>query len=759
MALGEKYRVNIDHQFGGDSRYFSIYKEGYGGSVSELTAGQTPAIVEHPGSDNSVLDPVFGSEVEIQLISLTDEQFIEFATARNKEYMGKMYNDTSSQVEWQGWLYPAEYEESYNQPPYETSLIFNCGLGLLSNYDYLDTDGSYFTGRDTEVNILTNILQKIYPTTLSTTHRPNIRIAMSLIETSMTTAMTSMAMSLAYIDQNKYINDDGTVWTCMEVMTEILESYQSRIMMSLLGWWIWRIRDYSLLYTSYDMPYQLYNYNGTYGGYGSVDYTSTMIQTITGPQARTTMVGWVEGTQRIRHERAYRLIQLVQDYLYGNMIQMGDFQSENWDQFWNTSGTPVRAPDPQDAEKYCIKITGIQDIDQTISYLDTTVVPDQRLVFSFEAMVEYPDTNTHTLYRFDIKFRYWRSATNYYLDGQIGGTADTAHWVLTTLHTFYFTSESGAIPSGQWQRFSINIPKLPSDLDLEITMGNGLATGGSGSIDAVYYKNVKLFGTYDLEEMEKNNTIIQNISVDNILAMVDKQISIGDIDLDSNEGKYWKGAKTRDANGILPTVEWRSSRRNSTVRAYVGPPMTLAEYIVDSIMVQHGAIRRRLSGRMNWTDRSYAYHVVKVDGILYMPTQLAIDHKRGEVDVSMVEIPDIDGIGENLITGWTNDTFFLWNSTGDLITASVAIGAGEESNANSISYEADEKFLLEVEADTLTALTMEVVFAGTTVAIVDGTSAIITAPGSAGSSAPLLESQVSNTTNNLRITIKRAYGY
>ena len=42
MALGEKYRIHVDHQFGGDSRYFQVFLEGYGGSVVELTGGAIP---------------------------------------------------------------------------------------------------------------------------------------------------------------------------------------------------------------------------------------------------------------------------------------------------------------------------------------------------------------------------------------------------------------------------------------------------------------------------------------------------------------------------------------------------------------------------------------------------------------------------------------------------------------------------------------------------------------------------------------------
>ncbi len=248
MALGEKYRVHVDHQFGGDSRYVQIFKEGYSGGVSELTGTDIPAILDYPGSDNAIFDPVFGSELSVNILNLTADQFIEFRTAKSQDYFAILYNDDESKIEWQGWLIPSEQEEPWNQAPYETELIFNCGLGLLKDFDYLDTDGTYFTDRETLKDIIiVDILSKLYPASVTGITKPPLYNACSLLETTMSLVVNTSVLGTTIVNRNKYINDDGTVWNCLDVLRDIMTILGCRILMGWKGgWWVIRLRDYGL---------------------------------------------------------------------------------------------------------------------------------------------------------------------------------------------------------------------------------------------------------------------------------------------------------------------------------------------------------------------------------------------------------------------------------------------------------------------------------------------------------------------------------
>jgi hypothetical protein len=763
MALAKKYKVNIDHQFGGKSRYVDIYCEGWGGSQSELTGTMEPGILDYPGSDNTIFDPIFGSELNVNVWNLSAEQLIEFASARNRDYLAILVNDDDTIDEWMGWLLPGEVEEPWNQAPYETNLVFNCGLGLLDD-DFLDTDGSYYTGRASLKDIIIDCLQKIYPSTVSGITRPPLRSHISLLESTQSLVLSTSALS-QYLNRNKYVNEDGTVWTCQEVLRDILGVFKARIQMGAGGWHITRLRDYALLYDSYNMPFQEWDADGTYSTSGSDNDTKTM----TGPQARSSMVGWIEGSQRVRWERAFKAIRLKQDYGYRSLFMLGQFNSENWDDFWSTGGSPSREQSAENENEYHINLGSSMQtayIEQTINDLTWTVgdtIP--RFIFSFEAMADYADSSSYTLIRFAVRFTYDADApsSNYYLDGQIGGTADDPNWQTVSILNFYFTTEDGLPVSRQWYKFELALPAITGGVtgNLEIRLYEGLVSG-SGTFNSWNVRNAKLMPTYDLTPPEKMRTLQLDISDQNLETMPVEEIGLGDVDVDNNEGQLFFNTLTTDSSGETPTEVWRSTRISGASRVAVGPEQPLLEYIQGGYAIQNGLIRKRLSGRMVMDDSDWAMNAILEDSIYYIFTRLTIDLKRGECDVSMVELPESGDMTDNLVTEWTNRIgtgFDTFNSSGDLITSLETDGTGQGADANSISYEAYEQFRIRVDTSSISALAFRIDFAGNQVTLASNTDTIITAPSSAGSDVPELESVMSSgSATGLTIWITKVYG-
>lgn len=770
MALAHKYTVNIDHQFGGKSRYAKIYvnlsPNEMAPTPAELTATALPGVLDYPGSDSAILDPIFGSELILKILNLTADQFIEFASAKNKDYLVELVNDTDSVIEWQGWLLPSEVEEPWNQAPYETELIFNCGLGLLAGYDFLDTDGSYFVGRATYIRVISDILSKLYPSTITSTYRPDIINACSFWRNGLALTVSSGYLQQSLLNRNKYVGEDGTVWNCLDVLRDLMISIGSRIQMGRNGWHIVRIRDYAMFYDSYNIPYQVYDADGSYDSNSYLAPASYALS-LTGPQARSSMIGWIDGSQRVRYERAYKAIKIKQDYGYRSLFVLGTFNSENWEDFWYTGagGGPVREQSSDNEDTYHINLGTsfttlfIQQKVEGLTWDVGDTIP--RFIFSFEAMVDYADSSTYTVIKFAVRFKYEAGATDYYLDGQIGETPDDPVWQSTSILTFYFTTDDGVPVSRQWYNFELAIPAISAGIegDLEVRILSGTATG-SGTVNSWNVRNCKLMPTYDLTPPDKNRVIEEVMSDENLEIMPQLQLGLGDVDVDNNEGQIFFNSLSADDTGENPTDLWYSTRVASGTKSRVGPIQPLADYLRDAYAIQHGSIRKRLSGRLVLDNNAWAMLSLVEDSVQYLFTRLTIDLKRGEAEVSMVELPESTVVGPNLIEGWTNNDFDSFAATDDLITSLSSTGSGKYADADdAISYNAYEGFRITVDG-TMTASGFRLSFGGYNFSISDGFTYDIP-PASAGSSTPRLSATVAGALSmtNVTITIKKIYGF
>ena len=763
MALGEKYRVHVDHQFGGDSRYVRIFAEGYSGGVTELTGTGTPAILDYPGSDNAIFDPVFGSELSVNIWNLTADQFIEFASAKSLDYFAILYNDSIPVIEWQGWLLPSEQEEPWNQAPYETELIFNCGLGLLKDYDYLDTDGTYFTDRATlkDINIV-DILSKLYPATVTGITFPGLLNAVSILETTLTLNVTNNCLANIYLNRNKYINDDGTVWNCLDVLRDVLTIYGARINMGINGWWwLVRLRDYSLFYDSYNIPYQFYNAAGSLISSGTLapaDYSAT----ITGPQARSTMVGWVDGSQRVRYERAFKEIRLKQFHGYTNIVKAGDFFTEDWVDFWTINDTATRVQGA-DGQTYQVSIgTAASYIQQNFFIEGRGTAPEQRVTFSFEAMCDHD--NAYTTLVFALEMFRDTGVVAQYLVGVVGGTGATVPGWQVGSGFVFFTNDIDIPASGEWQNYELQIPYFPSDVDCWFRLKH-MGTAGAGVINGVFYRNVKMFGNYEGDPPDKLRELNLTISDQNTDIMPPKEFNVGDITLEGNEGSFFNAALTLDAQGAVPTIVWYSTRRDGANRLRVGPIQPILDYVKDGYAIQNGTIRKRLSGKLVLDNYRWITLVISEDSVLYAFTKLTIDLKRGECDVSMLELPAVEAVGDSFVLGWTNDGangFDTFASTADLIT-SIIHTTGTPAYADSddaISYLGYQQFLIKLEGTVVTG-DLQVVFVGSTYAMFSDYEVVANAPLTPGSSTPRLQAAIASITavSNITISITRIYGH
>lgn len=802
MAYGEKYRVYCDSQWGGNGRYVKIMQDGFSGSVTELKGGKSPVILDYPGTDADVFDPIRGSELIVTVLSITDEQLIELATAKNKEYMAILYNSTQGANEWIGWLVPDEYEEPYNQPPYDTEIVFTCGLGYLKDIPFLEssggydstgtaeTDGDYYRGREREIWIVSYILQKIFP--LGTGYYQNLRVINNLYEDSHTISFTYSCMYQTYVEQDKYINGDGSTWSCLDVLKDILKSYGAFIIMGYAGWWIVRVRDLASIAAGNDLTYQLYNYRGNYTANYAVD-DSTIVETVTGPQARSGMIGWVGHSQMVRYERAYKEARVRFNYGYRNMIQMGDFAADNWDDFWTTSSTtatrrqsgyqrPTRltirkkwltikdviTSSETDPQEYFMEITGTTAGNGAYQSFEVEGGTNQNILFAIEFMAEY--TASLTALEFRMHFFLNTGSTPatdwYFLSGQLGGSSPSApSWTNTPTDYFKMTISGGLPDSGSWETFEIPMPDIPAGGTMQVTITHANPTGGS--IVSTNFRNIEMWGSYDFEPVEKEEVKVIEIDTDNIANPDPTEITLGDIVQSGNEGHFFFNAKSTDSDGDNTTDLWRSYKRGASAPEAVGSQQELIDYLLDGIVTQHGAPRQRITGRANLETRYWARFLWKetVNGDkFYLPTAMRIDLIRTEVTLSMVELPtiydDSTPLSSQLISSWSNNDMGTFSSSGASINTVVATGSLETAESNNISYSKGEVFLIQISYSSHTGAHMDVNFGTGSFTITGSGQEELKAASTAasGSTYVELESLGVGSYTNLVITVKRIYG-
>jgi len=566
------------------------------------------------------------------------------------------------------------------------------------------------------------------------------------------------------------VGEDGTVWNCLDVLRDILEIIGSRILMSENGWNVIRIRDYAKFYDSYLIPKQTYDADGSLDSFDDMDGADYGVA-FTGPQDRSTMVGWIDGTQRVRYERAYKSIDILQDYGYRSLLMLGNFNSENWEDFWGTGGAPVREQSGDNKDEYHINIGSSMAtayIQQIIENYDWTVgdtVP--RYILSFEAMVDYADTSSYTELFFNVRV-FHDSTTNYYLDGQIGGSAaDDPAWQSASILNTLFTTDNDLPESKVWYKFELTLPAVPNGLDGDTMYRflEGTATG-SGTLNSWNVRKCKLMFSYDLTPAAKDRDLALEISPENMEIMTEKTLGLGDVTVDNNEGILYFNSLSTDDTGETPTIEWRATRISGASRPGHGPIQPIADFVRDGHVIQHGEIRKRLSGRIVLDNRRWIMLSLTEDSVQYLFTRLTIDLKRGEADVSLLELPETGPMGDNLIEGWTNagsgvgfDTFTSSGEDITSITHTTGLPAYADAD-DAISYKGYDQFFFKLEGAVETN-ELQVVFAGSTYMMNTDYEVVANAPLTPGSSTPRLQAAVNPITavSDIVISIRRIYGH
>ena len=234
MAYGRKYFLEF-----GDNKEnvwrISVLKDGYVGSVIDVSATGSPLTISYKGGD--LFDPVRGSEATISFFAETDFQYSEFFTATEQEFIVQIKKDGN--LFWQGTYIPENYSEPYVDIPYPISLKFGGRMGILKYQEFLNSSGALADGRETIGNVIAYCVSQL-------PYQLNLYELINIIEDDIVDLATNGFLNTTYVDLRAFRNlnkkDDTTEgWKCYDVIKELMLSIGCTIYQNDNKWYIIRI--------------------------------------------------------------------------------------------------------------------------------------------------------------------------------------------------------------------------------------------------------------------------------------------------------------------------------------------------------------------------------------------------------------------------------------------------------------------------------------------------------------------------------------
>ena len=140
MSYGNKYKIQLDSVFLGDTYLLYIQEEDYSGAVTNLVCGSDPIRVEwHNTSDDKFGQVIIGSTLEVYVLADSSvTQYDSLFTSNSRKYKGVLYKNAS--IIWQGYGMTDNYSRPDYCKPFELVITFTDGLGMLKDYEFNEAE-------------------------------------------------------------------------------------------------------------------------------------------------------------------------------------------------------------------------------------------------------------------------------------------------------------------------------------------------------------------------------------------------------------------------------------------------------------------------------------------------------------------------------------------------------------------------------------------------------------------------------------------
>lgn len=244
-----------------------IHKVGYSGASAALVMGSNPVTIKTVGSNDSKFQHIVPTEAYIEVVSSSFLQFIDFFTLTQKTFYVDIYRGTS--LIWQGWVNPEYYTEEFSTSPHTITISAIDGLAELKNVLLPIPE---VVALNFKQNALYYIVACLNEIGLITPNR-NIHAIINLVaEKYDGTLIPSRILESMYFDFRALQDENGDMYSCYDVLNEILASINARIYQNDFHWVVERI-DHK--YTDYVVEYYSIGL-GTYIGNATENETMAL---------------------------------------------------------------------------------------------------------------------------------------------------------------------------------------------------------------------------------------------------------------------------------------------------------------------------------------------------------------------------------------------------------------------------------------------------------------------------------------------------
>lgn len=229
MSFGVKYRIEYC-----DLRQLTwkidFLEDGYSGTITTLTTSANPLNIEFDSGSDVFSDPLKPSTATIRVFAESDFQLADLYSTEDLHYLVKIYyNDTT--LLWQGWLRMDDFEEAYDDTPYEITIKAECGLNYLKNVEYKGADGEYYTGRKTIAQIIFDIFEKI-------NYTDGFKEFVNIYDVGISKGTGDSVFDQIYIDAEVFKEKN-----CYEVLESIMTGFNATMLMIDGVFYIYRAKE------------------------------------------------------------------------------------------------------------------------------------------------------------------------------------------------------------------------------------------------------------------------------------------------------------------------------------------------------------------------------------------------------------------------------------------------------------------------------------------------------------------------------------
>jgi hypothetical protein len=234
--------------------YFDLEGVRHTCSIAEYTTDSIPITINGYVTYNlsevdDVDESIRGSGLTLSLEASTSRTFSDLTNKPDKYW--KVTYTRDGATFFIGWLITDGIYEDFVADKWIIDLDVTDGLSYLTDLSYVDSDGLQFSGKQTQLEIISNCLNRIGID-------QNINTNIDIYYTGLSTSLDVLDNVNYNVD--RFIKDDEeTIMSCEEVLRDILEPYNAQIVSWNGEWWIYKLNQ---LYADDTPTFFRYSYLG-----------------------------------------------------------------------------------------------------------------------------------------------------------------------------------------------------------------------------------------------------------------------------------------------------------------------------------------------------------------------------------------------------------------------------------------------------------------------------------------------------------------